>query len=437
MGCCSNIEKKRKHRKNLDLNDKNIQNFPQNQPFDSFNYHNPQDNLNNYLPVELQNPTNNNEIQKPPPSNKNIAALPKTYLESLYKSYYAAKEYFRFNDLREQEVDAINKCRNIKKCLENDQLINIEIPNKITPDYICGYSPAEKRNKCQTLELLLLNQKEIIKNDMNEYMNNLRKLSNANFLNLKEKAKIKLDNDKKELQKLEKYIKIFKDISQNEWTPIPEYIKTNKEKKTEILNDKIPENTMKIFVGKITYTKSNPVLKLGIEFSKENQKYKELKPKNETNEFNETFEWQFNENEWKNIFKYKLFVVLERSYWVKKNKLKGLCQIDLRNLKNDFCIKGNFKIKMESQKEDKDIEISINVRSPIIDKKYELEPYEVVQITKIFPAFEPEVFASDKPEMMAKKQLTKSQISEAMIEINEVLNSVNKNISVNNKININ
>ena len=90
---------------------------------------------------------------------------------------------------------------------------------------------------------------------------------------------------------------------------------------------------------------------------------------------------------------------------------------------------------MESKKEDKEIEISINIRSPIIDKKYELIPYEVLQITKIFPAFEPEVFASDKPEIIAKRQLTKSQISDAMIEINGVLNNISIKNSVKNSMN--
>ena len=415
----SNDNKANKPKKNIDTyNDEDLQSI------DEFGKNSLQnDNIAEYLPED--------DDQKIDSKNKNIPKVTnfksKINLENLYESYYAAKEYFRLNGLREQEVDAINKCRNLKKLKENPKLNNIEIPDEITPEYIYGYSKQKKISKCKEIEKSLIDQKEYINKNMQEYIESLKKLNKKKFESVKTEAKTKLDNDKLEIEKLDKCIKIINDIEKNEWVPVPEYLKIDKEKKIEIIQEDIPEKTMRINVGHTTYTKSNAILKLEIEFDKKNcNKIKEIKCK-ENNDFSESFEWKFDNDQWNNLYKNKINIILERSYNIKKNKIKGIGKIDLRKLKNEFHIEGDFKLEMKSQKESKIVGISIDIRHPFLEKKYDIISKEIIEIKKIFPAFESKIYANDNEENVAKRELNKSQLNETLSEINGVLNT-GKNI---------
>ena len=420
--CCQENRNKQRKQNTINNNEKNNNNNNKNnnrrkksinkyndedlQSIDEFGQDNTEnDDLAKYLPQDESQ--NINPKQKQLPRTKNIKS--NISLEDLFESYYAAKEYFRLNGLREQELDAINKCRDIKKLKANPKLKDIEIPNEVTPEYIYGCSKQEKINKCKEIEKSFIEQKTYIKKNMEEYMENLKKLNPKKFATIKDQAKKKLDNDKLEIQKLDKFIKIINDIAKDKWTPVPEYLRVDKEKKIEKIQEDIPEKVMRIHVGQTTYTKSNSILKLEIKFDKKNNnnKLEEIKCK-ENNDFNESFDWEFDDDQWKNLTKNEINIILERSYNIKKNKIKGVGKIDLRKLRNEFNIEGNFPIVMKSKKEDKNVEISIDIRSPIINKIYDVVNGEVIEIKKIFPAFEPKIYGNDDQEAMVKRQTTKN-----------------------------
>ena len=105
----------------------------------------------------------------------------KEKLELLYKSYYEAKTYFCSNDLKEKEVDAIQKLKKIKaiqKSLNegNSKEINIkELPKEITPQYITGYTDEERKKKIEELLNRLKSEKEDAENSLNKNLEDLKK----------------------------------------------------------------------------------------------------------------------------------------------------------------------------------------------------------------------------------------------------------------------
>ena len=77
----------------------------------------------------------------------------KNYLESLFKSQYAAKTYFYDNELKEKEAEAQKCCGKIfdaQKLLNegNHKKINFEdLPKKMSPEFITGYTPEKRKEK--------------------------------------------------------------------------------------------------------------------------------------------------------------------------------------------------------------------------------------------------------------------------------------------------
>ena len=141
---------------------------------------------------------------------------------------------------------------------------------------------------------------------------------------------------------------------------------------------------MRITVKNLTYTKSNPMIIFYIKLSDNNEMSKEIKGKSKDN-INETFDWSF--NDLKSILRNKIDIALLRTYAIKSNKLKGKSEISLRNFMNNSKIDEAYKIKMESGKEDNYIDVTIKIRSAIVQKEYETAYREVIKIKKIYPKF--------------------------------------------------
>ena len=142
---------------------------------------------------------------------------------------------------------------------------------------------------------------------------------------------------------------------------------------------------MKIKVNGISYTKSNPVVFLGIKGDNISV-YKEIKGKNK-DEINAEFTWEFNETQYKNLIKYNLEIILGRNYTLKSTKEKGRGEIQLRKLKNISSLEETVKIKMLSGKNDTNIDIEIFLRNPLVDKEYEDDFRDIIKIEKIYPEF--------------------------------------------------
>jgi len=331
-----------------------------------------------------------NEIGKEDNIKENEEKM-KNYLEKLFKSYYQAKTYFCENEFKEKEVDAIRNC---KKILEAKELIEQglfkrikknELPKEITPEYITGYTEEERNKQINYIIEALNKEKEELKqylnNKINELKSNINKLKKENIEKFKEASKIIIDKEKNKIDEITKTIESVKETLKDKYIPVPDYIIAHEECKTEKINEDIPENVIRISVGNLTYSKSNPLVTLIIEEKNINLK-KEIK-----DDINETFDWTLDEKQFKSLFKCRINLVLERTYTFKKKKAKGTSEISLRKLADFDSFTESYNIRMESGKSDSKIDISVQLRAPIVNKIYETTYKEVLKIKTIYPKF--------------------------------------------------
>lgn len=54
------------------------------------------------------------------------------------------------------------------------------------------------------------------------------------------------------------------ELAKNPWVPAPLYSMVEEEEKKEIINEDIPENTIKIYFGKTTYEKEKIYLQVNL-----------------------------------------------------------------------------------------------------------------------------------------------------------------------------
>ena len=328
-------------------------------------------------------------------NNMNNKEKIKEKLKSLYESYYAAKTYFCSNDFKEKELDAITK---LKKIIEFQNFlkegkykkINMkEFPDEITPQYITDYSDKERKKKIEEILNRLNLELDDAKNSLNKKLEEIKGrtkfIKKENIENFKQESKKILDIEKNRVEKIKKEIAIINEISKDEYIPIPECIIENEEYQIEKINDDIPKNVMRININNLTYSKSNPLIIINLKFDNIDMK-KEIKAKNR-NDINDTFDWEINEKDYKNIIRNRITILLERTYLIKKNKIKGSCEISLRNFRDRDLIEGSHRIKMISGKDDNYIDVSIKIREPIYEKQYEISFREVLKIKRVYPKF--------------------------------------------------
>lgn len=323
--------------------------------------------------------------------NKKSEEETKILLETLYKSYYSAKTYFNNNELKDQEFDAV-QC--IKKIIAAQDMIkegkckqiNIEdLPKKINSEYITGYSPEERKKKINDIIAQFNKEREDSQKIFNNKVNEMKKKFNK--MNQAEKDSLKkiLDQDKKDIDYISKEILIIKKTLENDYIPVPLCMTTNKAYKREKINPDIEENTMQIKVNGISYSKSNPIVILAI--NGDNIKvHKEIKGTNQDDFYCE-FSWKFTAEQYRNLVKNKIDIVLGRTYTIKSTKVKGKGELPLRRLKDISSLDEPVKLKMESGKSDTIIDIEIKLRSPLVNKEYEEDFREILKIVKVYPQF--------------------------------------------------
>ena len=320
----------------------------------------------------------------------------KEKLKSLYDSYYNAKTYFCSNDLKEREVDAIQKCKilfSAKKLLEEGKLkeINMEkLPGIVTPEYITGYTKEEREEKIKFIIGKLREERDYTKKILEKKVEDAKKmakrLKKENIEKFIIESKKILDAEKSKVDKLNKDITTMNQILQNEYIPVPEYFLVFEEHKIEKKNESIPEYVMRINVSNLTYTKSNPMVVLYLKLEDNTEMKKEIKP-NKNGIIDETFDWVFNDKDIRNIVRSKINIYLFRTYTIKSDKPKGESELSLRSLKNTDNASGACALKMLSGKKDTNIDVLVQIRSALIEKEYESDYKETIKIKRIYPEF--------------------------------------------------
>ena len=353
-----------------------------------------------------QNNTNNSQ------SNEDKTRL---YVDLLLQQYLSAKDYFKENDFKEQEKDCIEKCKQIilaKKKIQNGNIkeVNLnELPKSIKPEYIYGYSSEERVSKFKEILSELIKQKDEINQKKKNYTEKLQKLNKRDFAKVKDQAKSVLDSYQNKINKYNETIENIKEKFKDKWVPAPEFCRIEEEDKVEKINNDIPENTMRIHIGKTDYEKDNVYLKVKLNTT-DKELTKEIQLKG-NKDFNETWDWTFEKNEYKFLFKKNLEIELERTYWYKfgGSNVKGSAKIELRSLKDNTQLTGNYKMELVSKRMTPSINVSINLRTPFSEKQYETVTKEVFNVKKIYPPFNPK--SASIPGGMYNPSANKSNIS--------------------------
>ena len=387
--CCQTVDNEKKT--NITKNDNNIIKLG-NQKQESIiskksNKINKKHNSSNIQESNISKKSDKKEVIL----NKKSKEETNILLESLYNSYYAAKTYFNKNEFKEKEVDAIH-C--LKKIIEAKELlekgkhkeINLaELPKKINSEYITGYTPEERKKKITEIITKLKEEEKQTRKILNQKMEEVKKILIRTKNKDMDKYRPYLDEEKNHLTLISKEIKTIEKTLIDDYIPVPSFIYEQKPYKKERVNNDIEENTMEIKVSGLTYTKSNPVVYLGIRGEKFNVS-KEIKGNNQ-NDIYCAFTWDFSDEQFKNLIKYKIEIALGRTYAIKSMKVKGKGELPLRNLRSSSSMYESVKLKMESGKPDTSIDIEINLRSPIIEKEYDDDYRDIIKITKIYPKF--------------------------------------------------
>ena len=350
----------------------------------------------NEIKKEEQKEEPKNEIkEEPKDENKDPNVEKAKYIDLLLQQYLSARNYFKENELKEQEKDSINKCKDIINAKKEIQLGNIEsidlnlLPTPIKPEYIYGYSNDERTTKFKEIIAEIVKQKEEIVEKKTSYNDKLSKLKKRELEKMKDQAKQVLDSYQSKIDKFDSEIEDIKEKMKNKWIPAPDYCNMPEEEKIEKINKDIPEYTMRIHFGKTNYDKDNIYLKVKLDLG-EKEMNKEVKLKSDKN-FDETWDWTFEKREFKSLHRKCLEIQMERSYWYKLGgtDVKGNMKVELKNLKDSIKIEGNYKMELQSKRASPSIEIKIELRSPFVDKVYETITKEVFTIKKIYPPFNP------------------------------------------------
>ena len=367
-----------------------------------------------------EEPPKKEEKNKPEPQDENDPDVKKAkYVDLLLQQYLSARNYFKENDLKENEKDCILKCKTIITAKRDIQLGYIdsidlnELPKPITPEYIFGITLEEREEKFKEIIAELVKQKEEIAEKKKDYNDKLSKLKKRDFEKLKDQAKQVLDSYQAKMDKFDTDIEDMKNKLKDKWTPVPDFCNLPEEEKVEKINKDIPEYTMRIHFGKTDYDKDSVFLKVKLDLG-EKQMNKEVKLKSDKN-FDETFDWTFDKREYKSLHRKFIEITMERSYWYKLggSDVKGSVKVDLKNLKDSILLEGNYKIELQSKRANPGIEVKIELRSPFVDKVYETITKDVFQIKKIYPPFNPKsAEIPGGPTIVPKEKKAKNEIKE-------------------------
>ena len=378
---------------------------------------------------EIKDSSNENEEPKneikeePKDENKDPNVEKAKYIDLLLQQYLSARNYFKENELKEQEKDSINKCKDIINAKKEIQLGNIEsidlnlLPTPIKPEYIYGYSNDERTTKFKEIIAEIVKQKEEIVEKKTSYNDKLSKLKKRELEKMKDQAKQVLDSYQSKIDKFDSEIEDIKEKMKNKWIPAPDYCNMPEEEKIEKINKDIPEYTMRIHFGKTDYDKDNIYLKVKLDLG-EKEMNKEVKLKSDKN-FDETWDWTFEKREFKSLHRKCLEIQMERSYWYKLGgtDVKGNMKVELKNLKDSIKIEGNYKMELQSKRASPSIEIKIELRSPFVDKVYETITKEVFTIKKIYPPFNPKAAEIPGGPTIIPKKIKKEEIKPKEEEI--------------------
>ena len=313
--------------------------------------------------------------------------------------YRAAIDYFKANELTEQQANAIKStkdiCVELKKIQDGKwrEVNEFKLPDPVTPSYIYGCSNEERDKNFDLIISEYDKQRKKVQDEIDQKNNEFKNSKKPEQKKKEPLFKKELDELNKKKTKYEKVVQLLKANKQNKWVPAPIYIQTEEEKTVQVINEDIPENTVRIIFGKTNYIKKDKLyLKVKIEDKDIEEKISQKSPGDWSTPIDITLDQSIFKSFYTNEIKAEIFVKKH----IIKDKYKGKFIMKAKGLKDqvefsdEFPIelkKKKIKFKKDDKKEDYTVSCTFKVRTPCKTPAFEIQRYPIYQITRIYPPF--------------------------------------------------
>ena len=313
----------------------------------------------------------------------------KKLIEERIKEYESAIEYFKENDLSPQLIKGEEDKKILIDSLEKIKLGKIEeinekaLPKEITYEYINGYSNDERIKKYFEIITKIIAEKQKLQTELENEIKELKKLNKNQILSMKEEIQNDFEKIKNKKIKYDEIINILKEDFQNKWIPAPLYSESEEDISVEVINEDVPENTIRIIFEKTNYLKSNRNVFLKAKLVDTN--HEEIWEQKAVGDWSHIIEWQLDENEYAEISQKKFhFDVYEKLKT--KDKYKGEGDIELIDLKNKNGFGKKFNFTLQTKRIVPWVNITFKIRK-CIEPTYENFKKRIFCFTKFYPAF--------------------------------------------------
>lgn len=311
--------------------------------------------------------------------------------------YTSANEYFKKNNLLCLEQDSLLKISALKRLanlLSENNYVEInksEFPPEITPEYIYGYTSEERSQKFRELSSNISKQNSDLNERLNRFQDKVRMLNPNDLYKVKEQCKKKIEEYKKNIEFNERTLNYLRINFKKKWVPAPIFKKEKTVQKLEKINEDVPENTLRIYVGKTDYPKDNVELIVRLNYAEKSVE-NVVKLKSAMN-FDEKFDWTFGKSEFKFLYRKNIQIEMIRSYWYKLGgtKSKGTLVLSLAPLERENEFEGDYKMELLSKRTEPNFFIRVQVRRPLAEKIYKNVERECYVVKQIFPEFKVKV----------------------------------------------
>ena len=327
----------------------------------------------------------NNFKQKENSDKKDLDKI----IEERIKEYDSAIEYFKENELTSQLIKGEEDKKILVESLEKikagktEEINEKTIPKEITYEYINGYSNDERIKKYFEIITKIIAEKEKLQTELENEIKELKKLNKNQILSMKEDIHKDFEKIKNKKLKYDEIINILKEDFQNKWIPAPLFSESEENVSVEIINEDVPENTIKIIFEKTNYLKSNRNVFLKAKLVDTN--HEEIWEQKAVGDWSHVIEWQLDEKEYNEISQKKLhFDVYEKLKT--KDKYKGEGDIELTELKSKNSFGKNFDFTLQTKRIVPWVNITFKIRK-CIEPTYENFKKRIFCFTKFYPAF--------------------------------------------------
>ena len=312
-------------------------------------------------------------------------------IEERIKEYDSAIQYFKANELENQSKKGEEDKKLLIELLEKvkagkEEVKPKDIPKEITPEYINGCSNDERIKKYFEIITKIIDEKQKLQTELENEIKELKKLNKNQILSMKDEIQKDFEKIKNKKIKYDEIINILKEDFQNKWIPPPLYSETDEDTKIEIINEDVPENTIRIIFGETDYLKSNKNVFIKAKLLDTN--HEDTWEQKAAGNWSHVIEWQLDEKEYKEIPNKKFhFDVYEKLKTRDKFKAEG--DIDLQELKNNKTISDNYKFLLQTRRTEPFVKITFKIRKSI-EPKTETVKRRIFCFTKFYPAFKEE-----------------------------------------------